>query len=105
MQRTLVSEPAADVARRVRERGGLSESHFFNAVRKACKKAGVPRFGPGQYRHTVVTRMLNAGADPAAVAAFLGHKSPQTTRRFYATNAVVPVPVPLTAKRSGGVAG
>ncbi len=62
-------------------------------------------FGPGQYRHTVATRMLNAGADPAAVAAFLGHKSPHTTRRFYATLAVVPVPVPLTATRGGVKAG
>jgi integrase len=105
VQRTLVPESVVDVARRVRERGGFSESHFFKAVRKACKKAGIPRFGPGQYRHTVATRMLNAGADPAAVEAFLGHKSPQTTRRFYATLAVVPVPVPLSAKRSGGMAG
>jgi integrase len=92
LQRTLVSEGVAEVARRVRERGGFSESRFFKAVREACKKAGVKRFGP--YRHTVATRMLNAGADPAAVAAFLGHKSPQTTRRFYATSA------PTQASRS-----
>ena len=31
---------------------------------------------------------INAGADPAAIAAFLGHKSPATTRKFYATHAV-----------------
>ena len=104
-QRTLVSERVAEVAGLVRERGGFSESRFFRAVRKACEKARVPRFGPGQYRHTVATRMLNAGADPAAVVAFLGHKSPQTTRRFYATLAVVPVPMPLTAKPAGTKAG
>ncbi len=73
--------------------------------REAREKAGAPRFGPGQYRHAVATRMLNAGADPAAVAAFLGHKLPQTTRRFYATLAVVPVSVPLTVTRAGGNGG
>ena len=80
-------------APRVRERGGFGESRLFMAVRDACERAGVTPFGPGQYRHTVANRMINAGADPAGVAAFLGHKSPQTTRRFYATLASVPRPV------------
>lgn len=105
VQRTRVGEGVAEAARRVRKAGSFSESRFFKAVREACRKARVPRFGPGQYRHTVATRMLNAGADPAAVAAFLGHKSPQTTRRFYATNAVVPVPAPLGPSRPGATAG
>ena len=47
-------------------------------------------FSPGQYRHSVATWAVEAGADPAAVAAFLGHKSPATTKRFYATLAVCP---------------
>lgn len=106
MQRTLVTEEAVvRLARRVRERGSFSEARFLRAVRAACAKAGVPRFGPGQYRHTVATRMVNAGADPAAVAAYLGHKSPQTTRRFYATLAVVLLPVPLTVVPAGKLAG
>jgi len=37
----------------------------------------------------VATWAIERGDDPAAVAAFLGHKSPATTRRFYATLAVV----------------
>jgi hypothetical protein len=49
--------------------------------------------------------MLKAGTDPAAVANFLGHKWPQTTRRFYATLAVVPVPVPLAVTRAGVAVG
>ena len=93
IQRTRVSPAIAEVASRVRERGGFGESRLFMAVRDACERAGVTPFGPGQYRHTVATRMINAGADPAGVAAFLGHKSPQTTRRFYATLAAVPRPV------------
>lgn len=105
VQRTFVSESVAEVARRVLQRGSFSEARFLKAVRLACAKAGVRRFGPGQYRHTVATRLVNAGADPAAVAAFLGHKLPQTTRRFYATLAVVPRPVPLTMAPSGVMAG
>ena len=101
VQRTFVSGSVAEVARRVLQRGSFSEARFLKAVRLACAKAGVRRFGPGQYRHTVATRLVNAGADPAAVAAFLGHKSPQTTRRFYATLAVVPRPVPLTVAPAG----
>jgi hypothetical protein len=49
--------------------------------------------------------MLDAGAAPAAVAAFLGHQSPQTARRFSATLTVAPSPVPLTAKRPKRMAG
>jgi integrase len=44
-------------------------------------------------RHSVATLAVNSGASPAAVAAFLNHRSPRTTLRFYATLAT-PVKVP-----------
>jgi integrase len=94
-QRTPVSREVAEAAAKLRARGTFSTVRFYKAVEAACDAAGVPRFSPGRYRHTVATWAIEAGADPAAVAAFLGHKSPSTTRRFYATLAVVPkVPTP-----------
>jgi integrase len=89
-QRTAVSTEVADAAERLRKRGTFSMVRFYRAVASACDAAGVARFSPGQYRHTVATWAIEQGADPAAVAAFLGHKSPSTTRRFYATLAVTP---------------
>jgi len=44
----------------------------------------------GSFRHTVATEAIEKGAPPEQVSAFLGHKSPQTTKRFYATLAVAP---------------
>jgi site-specific recombinase XerD len=40
-------------------------------------------------RHSIATAAVNAGADLEAVSAFLGHKNPKTTRRFYATHGAV----------------
>ena len=82
-------------AKVVRARGALGHSQFTEVVMRACRAVkrpdggvGIPAFGPGQFRHSVATWAIQAGANPAAVAAFLGHRSPQTTRRFYATHAV-----------------
>ena len=58
------------------------------AVKAACRAAKIPPFTPGRFRHSVATWAINEGADPATVAAFLNHKSPRTTMRFYATHAV-----------------
>lgn len=90
MQRTSVTVEVAEAATRLRKRGTFSTIRFYQAVQAGCDAAKVERFSPGRYRHTVATWAIEQGADPAAVAAFLGHKSPATTRRFYATLAVVP---------------
>ncbi|WPB74593.1 hypothetical protein KYC5002_36985 [Archangium violaceum] len=42
----------------------------------------------GQFRHSVNTSSIEKSADPASVAAVLNHKSPTTTRRFYATHVI-----------------
>lgn len=95
-QRTAVTAEVAEAGTRLRKRGTFSSIRFYRALTAACRAAGVPPYPPGRYRHTVATWAIEAGADPAAVAAFLGHKSPSTTRRFYATLAVVPkIPTPV----------
>lgn len=57
---------------------------------EACHAAGVEPYGAGQYRHSVATWAISQGTGPAAVAAFLGHRSAAMTKRFYATLAVMP---------------
>ena len=42
---------------------------------------------PGRYRHAVATWAVERGVDLRAVASFLGHRFPATTRKFYATHA------------------
>jgi integrase len=91
------------------KRKAFSKERYVDAVKSACVAAKVPVFKPGQMRHSVATLAVNAGADLGAVSAFLGHKSPKTTRRFYATfGAVAKVPTlnapeakPLDAIPSG----
>ncbi len=95
--RTAVSLEVGAAGRRLRKRGAFDRDKFDDAVKEASEKAGVkPHITPGRFRHSVATWAINNGADPAQVAAFLGHKSPRTTRKFYATHAV-PVKVPTLA--------
>lgn len=56
--------------------------------REACEKAGVEPINPGSMRHSVLTWAVEAGADPAKVAQFAGHKNVRTTMRFYVDVAV-----------------
>lgn len=86
--RSACSKVALEAARQLLAHGTLSTGKFSHAVGEACKKAKVKVFGPGQARHSAATWMVEAGADLASVAAFLNHKSPATTRKFYSTLAV-----------------
>lgn len=88
--RTAVGFRASRAAARLRERGAFSVGRFYEAVRAACKAAKIPAWTPGRFRHTLATRAVEAGEAPAAVAAYLGHKSPATLRRFYASLATPP---------------
>jgi integrase len=93
--RTEVVDEVAEAGRRLLDKRTFDYFDFRDALRAACKAADmeVGTVKPGSFRHSVATWAINSGADPASVAAFLGHKSPQTTRRFYATHAV-PAKVP-----------
>ncbi len=89
--RTQVGRDTAEAAKRIRARGSFDYFRF----RAALRGTGAT-FNPGYLRHSVATWAINSGASPAAVAAFLNHKSPLTTKRFYATHAV-PAKVPTLA--------
>ncbi len=93
LHRTIVSDEVLEAATRLRRRGRLGIGNAYKALRQACTDAGVARFGYGRMRHTVASRAVEAGASMADVATFLGHRSPATTRRWYATLAV-PAKVP-----------
>jgi integrase len=84
--RTAVSAEVFEAGKRLLKHGKLSIREYHRTVIAACKAAKVTVFTPGRFRHTVATMAINNGADPAQVAAFLNHKSPQTTKRFYATH-------------------
>jgi integrase len=92
--RVPVSQPVLDAAKRVLEAGAFDRSKLDAAIRSACAavvrpdgKVGIPAFGPGRLRHTVSTFAKNNGTDIKTISEFLGHKSPRTTAKFYATNA------------------
>jgi integrase len=98
--RVAVSAEVVSAAKRVLAAGAFDRQKLDKAIRAACKvvkrpdgKVGIPEFGPGQLRHSVATWAIDAGADPAQVSAYLNHKSPRTTRRFYGTHAT-PAKVP-----------
>jgi integrase len=85
--RVRVTAEAREAAERVLKHGPFSLERYTDAVKAACRAGHVQVFKPGQMRHSVATWAIDAGADPAAVSAFLGHRSTKTTRRFYATHA------------------
>lgn len=89
-QRTAVTAEVAEAARALVAQGGMSPINFYRELKRACLAAGVEPYGAGQYRHSVATWAIEQGSDPAAVAAFLGHRSAATTKRFYSVYAVVP---------------
>lgn len=87
--RTLVTAPVLEAAKRIRERGRFSISGLHKTLRAACDAAGVARFSPGQFRHTIATLATEQGYD-LQVSRFLGHRSATTTRKHYATLATPP---------------
>ena len=92
--RVRIGKQALVPAQRLKERGVAWDHHNLNdALASACRAARIPVFHPGQMRHSVATWAVNAGADPAAVAAFLGHRSTATLKKFYSTHAA-PARVP-----------
>jgi len=86
--KTAVSEAVVEAAKELLAYGSFTYGAYTKALTEAAKTAGVPPFKPGRFRHTVATAAINAGDDPAKVSAFLNHKDPRTTRRFYAVHSV-----------------
>src|SRR5262249_19351487 len=82
--RVALDEALASSAQKVLDGGrfGTKGYHFY--IRRACIRAQFPVFTPGRMRHTVATELVTAGPDMASVSTFLGHRTPQTTRAWYA---------------------
>lgn len=68
---------------------------FARHMRAACERAGVPVFGMGVMRHSVLTWAHERGAEMSALKEFAHHESEQTTRRFYVDLAVPVHQVPV----------
>jgi integrase len=52
-------------------------------IENACKKAGVPRISPHEFRHHAATRMVNNGVPLTTVADALGHAGIRQLDRTY----------------------
>ena len=87
-----ISEPLREVLQRHRERVGrvcrglpASDSSLYKALHRLCDRAGVPRGGWHQLRHTAATLLAAAGTDVATIGRILGHRpgSPITLRYLH----------------------
>lgn len=88
-ERTRVSRRAASFAAELLKAGTLNYKNYRAALRRACAEAGLKALPvkPGNFRHSVATAAIEVGKeDLKAVSDFLGHKSPRTTKKFYATH-------------------
>lgn len=101
--KTLVSQNVLEAARRIRERAldaeGAKRKGTFRgdglrtALQRACDHLGIARLHPGSFRHSIATHAINQGVEIGSASDFLGHRSKETTRKFYATHAI-PAKVP-----------
>jgi integrase len=87
--RSAVDKAAVAAAKQVLAYGSFEPANYSREVLRVSAVVKVKTFTAGQLRHSVATHMINdLGADLATVSTFLGHKSPATTARFYATHTV-----------------
>lgn len=90
----LHEQGAVDAARRLRERREVPR-RLNVTIRSGCEVAGVPPFTLGVIRHSVATWAIEAGTPADVVAEFLGHRSKETTLKFYADVGVPTLPIRL----------
>lgn len=62
----------------------LNTQSVWKIAKKHMRAAGIEKGGPHAFRHVKACLMLNAGADLSQVQDFLGHSSPEITKRIYA---------------------
>ncbi len=80
----LTDEAALEAAKRLRDAGSIpARTVLRDSLHVACRQAGVPAFNMGVMRHSVATWLAQRGVPLAAIADFLGHRSPRTTAAFY----------------------
>ncbi len=86
--RTAVDEFTVWAALEMLGYGSFEPANYSKEVARISVLVTDSEFSAGQMRHTIATKMVNEGADIATVSTFLGHRSPATTLKFYATHAV-----------------
>jgi site-specific recombinase XerD len=62
----------------------LTRQAAWHVVDRARKALGLPRIHPHDFRHYRATQLVNAGVPLDIVQDYLGHKSVETTRAYYA---------------------
>ena len=64
------------------ERRRLSAQAVLYTTKKRAQQAGVAHFSPHDLRRSMVSSLLDAGADLSVVQQLAGHSSPSTTARY-----------------------
>lgn len=72
--------PALFIANETGER--VTPTNVQRVFRRAARATGLPKVTPHTMRHSFATRMIEDGVDIRYVAAFLGHQSLNTTKRY-----------------------
>ena len=71
----------------VTSRGGpMTRNGFFKLLEKAAARAGIPDVHPHLLRHGCGFKLVNQGMDTLSLAAYLGHKQVQNTKRYAKMN-------------------
>jgi integrase len=92
----LIYPEHVEAARRLKARGCLPKRMTLaRHMKSACETAGVPKFGLGQMRHSVLTWGVEKGASLEQAADFAHHRSKATTAKFYVDLAVPKAPIPI----------
>jgi integrase/recombinase XerD len=60
----------------------ITDQAVLVILRKRAEQAGVAAFSPHDLRRTMITRLLEAGADVVSVQRLAGHADPATTARY-----------------------
>ena len=60
----------------------LSTQAVYNLLRKRSKQAGIPSLSPHDMRRSLITHLLDGGADLLVVSRIAGHASVVTTARY-----------------------
>jgi site-specific recombinase XerD len=62
----------------------MSRYVAWHAVQRAARALGLPSISPHDFRHWRATQLVNAGVPLDVVQDYLGHRSVETTRAYYA---------------------